>query len=80
MSSAGIINFVYNETIVSRALSSSLVDYNWFTGINVWKVLICICVTKQFLKSRECLIVIGKVIKRLKVNKRKEETFCSNSK
>ena len=38
MSSAGIINFIYNETIVSRALPSLSVDYNWFTGINVWKV------------------------------------------
>ena len=35
MSSAGIIHFIYNETIVSRALPSSSVDYNWFTGINV---------------------------------------------
>ena len=38
MSSAGIINFIYNETIVSRALPSSSVDYKWFTGKNVWKV------------------------------------------
>ena len=38
MSSAGIINFIYNETIVSRALPSSSVDYNWFTGINVCMV------------------------------------------
>ena len=28
VSSAGIINFIYNETIVSRALPSSSVDYN----------------------------------------------------
>ena len=32
MSSADIINYIYNETIVSRALTSSSVDYNWFTG------------------------------------------------
>ena len=32
VSSADIINFIYNETIVSRALPSSSVDYNWFTG------------------------------------------------
>ena len=33
MSSTEIINFIYNETIVSNALLSSSVDYNWFTGI-----------------------------------------------
>ena len=33
---AGIINFIYNETVVSRALPSSSVDYNWFTGINIY--------------------------------------------
>ena len=38
MSSAGIIHFIYNETIVSKALPSSSVDYNWFTGINVWNL------------------------------------------
>ena len=38
VSSAGIINFIYNEAIVSRALPSSSVDYNWFTGFNVWKL------------------------------------------
>ena len=35
-SSAGIINFIYKETIVSRALPSSSVYYKWFTGIYVW--------------------------------------------
>ena len=30
--------FIYNDTIVSRALPSSSVDYNWFTVINVYKV------------------------------------------
>ena len=34
MSCAGIINFIYNEPIVSRALPSSSVDYNWYMGIN----------------------------------------------
>ena len=38
MSSAGMIHFIYNETIVSSALPSSSVDYNWFTGINVWNL------------------------------------------
>ena len=42
MSSAGIINFIYNETIVSRTLPSSSVDYNWFTGINVWEKNPCV--------------------------------------
>ena len=36
VSSAGTINFIYNETIVLRALPSSSVDYNWFTGIKVF--------------------------------------------
>ena len=39
MFSAGIVHFIYNETIVSRALPSSSVDYNWFTRINVWQSL-----------------------------------------
>ena len=38
VSSVGIINVIYNENIVSRALSSSSVDYNWFDGINVWNL------------------------------------------
>ena len=39
VSSAGIINSIYNEIIDSRALPSSSVDYNWFvTGINVYMV------------------------------------------
>ena len=36
VSSTGIKNFICNETIVSRALPSSSVNYNWFTGKNVW--------------------------------------------
>ena len=40
MSSAGTINCIYNETIVSRALPSSSVDYNWLPEKNVWKVII----------------------------------------
>ena len=35
VSSVGIINFIYNEIIVSRALPSSSVDYNGFTGKNL---------------------------------------------
>ena len=33
VSSTGIINFIFNETIVLKSLPSLLVDYNWFTGI-----------------------------------------------
>ena len=36
ISFAEIINFIYNETTVSRALPSLSVDYNWFAGINLW--------------------------------------------
>ena len=55
MSSAGIINFIYNETLVSRDLPSLSVDYNWFTGINIWNVRS----TKQ--RPRNYSLVINKI-------------------
>ena len=43
MFSAGIIIFIYNETMVSRALPPSSVDYNWFAGKNVLVIKLGMC-------------------------------------
>ena len=57
--SAVIINFIDNDTIVSRALPSSSVDYNWFTGKNVWKLVIN--KIYSFSRRHTLLLVINKI-------------------
>ena len=57
MSSVGIINFIYNEIIVSRALPSSSVYYNWFTGIYSYESI----VIDWWRGSRNYSLVINKI-------------------